>query len=220
MIVDSETRDSLEMVESMPRPRRHLAGAGVRLGEVGLGLLGVVGVIALWALLSATGFLPETDIPTPSAVASALYAALGTSAFWSEVGQTARSALLGLTIAFAVTLPLSIAMGMLWPVNAAFNPIVQFLRPVPGVALLPVAILLFGATPTMDVALVSWGCSLTLLVQLIAGGPRRSAHIADDRAGVRVGDAGAGPLGHRARGDAFRRHRVADRCGYRADHRH
>lgn len=148
-----------------------------RLHAPALGLLGVALMVAAWALLRVVGVLPETDIPSPSAVFAALVDALGTAAFWTDLGQTVRSAFLGLAIAFAITLPLSIAMGFLWPVNAALSPLVQFLRPVPGVALLPVAVLLFGATSRMDVALVAWGCSWPLLVQLtngFRGAPRTS----------------------------------------------
>jgi len=148
-----------------------------RLEPVALGALGIVLAIGGWALLLAIGVLPETDIPSPAAVFSALVDALGTSDFWTDLGHTLRASFLGLAIAFAVTLPLSIAMGFLWPVHSALNPLVQFLRIVPGVALLPVGVLLLGATSSLDVALVAWGSSWPLLVQLtngMRGAPRTS----------------------------------------------
>lgn len=140
-----------------------------RLFALAMGLLGMALMVGLWALLLAVGILPSSDIPSPSAVADALGELVKTSKFWSALGETVRAAFLGLAIAFAVTLPLSIAIGFLWPVRAALNPPVQFLRIVPGVALIPVGVLLFGPTATLDVAMVAWGSAWPLLVQLTNG---------------------------------------------------
>lgn len=153
------------------------AGARPRLEAIVLGTIGIGIVIGAWALALGVGILPQADIPSPTTVFSALVDALGTSEFWTDLGHTVRAAFLGLALAFAITLPLSIAMGFLWPVHAALNPLVQFLRIVPGVALLPVGVLLFGATSSLDVAMVAWGSSWPLLVQLthgMRGAPRTS----------------------------------------------
>jgi ABC-type nitrate/sulfonate/bicarbonate transport system permease component len=76
---------------------------------------------------------------------------------------------------------------MVW---RALRPSIEFLRPVPGVALIPVAILLWGQSTQSDVALVAFGTTWLMLVQTIYG-----ARATDELTLQTARSFGVGPLG-------------------------
>lgn len=139
-------------------------GAPVLLGAVGLFALAVV-----WEVAILVEILPPADIPRPTQVATSLIGLLGTSEFWTALGQTFVGAGTGLAIAAAVALVGGVAMGASEVMRRAFRPTVEFLRPVPGLTLIPLAILLWGPSTGSTIFLVAFGCVWPLLVQTMAG---------------------------------------------------
>jgi len=60
-------------------------------------------------------------------------------------------------------------MGMYKPVSDALKIIVEFLRPVPSVAMIPLAILFFGLGATMRISVISYAAFWPLLINTIYG---------------------------------------------------
>jgi len=140
-----------------------------RSGSALLGAVGVALALLLWQLAPALGLVPSDDLPGAGAVLSKLASLAGTDAFWSAVGSTLAGAGLGLLIAVVVGVALGVLMGSSQVAWHALRPTVEFLRPVPGVALIPVAILVFGPSMQSDVFLVAFGCVWVMLVQTLYG---------------------------------------------------
>lgn len=140
-----------------------------RSGSLLLGSAGVLLALLLWQLAPALGLVDGDNLPGAVPVLSELFSLTGTSAFWSAVGSTLAGAGLGLLIAVAAGVALGVLMGSNDVAWHALRPTVEFLRPVPGVALIPVAILVFGPSMSSDVFLVAFGCVWVLLVQTLYG---------------------------------------------------
>lgn len=143
--------------------------ARTRRGRAVLGLAGVAVALAIWQLLPAVGLVPGEHIPGAVIVLTTFAGLLGTADFWDAVGATVTGAGLGLLLATGAGLALGVLMGASRWADYALRPIVEFLRPVPGVALIPVAILMFGPSPASDISLVTFGCVWVLLVQTLYG---------------------------------------------------
>jgi ABC-type nitrate/sulfonate/bicarbonate transport system permease component len=129
----------------------------------------IVGVLLLWQLGSVIGFVPRDAIASPVDIAVALGHLVGTEAFWGAIGVTMLTWATGLGLSTAIALPLGIAFGISFVVYRMFRNTVDFLRAIPPVALVPVVLLLFGATPTMAVALIVFGSVWPLLIQTMYG---------------------------------------------------
>ena len=134
-----------------------------------LGAIGVLIVFGIWELLVVTGVLPEVDIPRASTVVGELASQISQRSFWTATALTARDAAVGLLIACLAGVPIGIAMGAFEPIRYALRPTVEFLRPVPGLAWVPLATVLWGPTKTSVVALVIFGCIFPMIVQTIHG---------------------------------------------------
>jgi ABC-type nitrate/sulfonate/bicarbonate transport system permease component len=127
-------------------------------------LAAVAALLVLWELVVGVGIVAETNIPPASAALSELVAQLGDGAFWSAVGWAA-----GLGIAVALGVPLGLLIGSSrWAYRALRVPI-EFLRPIPSVALIPLAVLIYGQGLQSKVFLAAFASFWPLLIQTIYG---------------------------------------------------
>jgi NitT/TauT family transport system permease protein len=115
---------------------------------------GVVLAIGLWVLLTQPGLLSSQEFPTVQAIAAALASSLGPLA--SSLGATLASLLIGLAIASAAGAVLGVAVGSSVWADAGTDVIVRMMRPLPSLALIPIAILLAGLGTTMTSGLVAF----------------------------------------------------------------
>ena len=134
-----------------------------------LGVAGVVGFIAIWELVSRAGIVNSTYLPPFSTVAAEVADLLGTSEFWTALGDTMRSWAVGLAISLVAGVVLGIAIGSSRFLRRWTSSTIEFLRPIPSVALIPIAIVVFSITPSATVFIVVWACFWVILVHVTSG---------------------------------------------------
>jgi taurine transport system permease protein len=131
-------------------------------------ILSVAVVVSLWEVAGRTRWIDPLLLPPPSeilATAAELVAEgyRGTP-FWQHVLLSVARAIGAFAAAVAVGVPLGIAMGMVPLFGAAVDPFVQFLRPLPKLALIPLVILWFGIGETSKVLLIFVASLLSIVV--------------------------------------------------------
>ncbi|CAM4230830.1 ABC transporter permease [Nocardiopsis rhodophaea] len=134
-----------------------------------LGAAGVAGLIVLWEALPLIGAARPQYLPPASEVAGVLAERLGSAAFWTAVGDTLTSWALGLAIAFAAATVLGFLIGSAPRVRAFTTSTVEFLRPIPSVALIPLAILLYGTDIRSTLLLVVYAAFWQIYIQVLYG---------------------------------------------------
>jgi ABC-type nitrate/sulfonate/bicarbonate transport system permease component len=148
--------------------KRALDGS-TRAGRAVLGAAGVLGTVALFELVIRAGLVSETALPPPTV----LFARLGELAleadFWEALGATLFAWGLALGCAAVIAIPAGIAIGSFGAARRATEGVIELLRPIPSVALLPLAILLFGLGLQMKVTLAAYASTWPLLVNTIYG---------------------------------------------------
>src|SRR5262245_48233062 len=147
---------------SFPRLGSRLAAVLVTVASIGAFLLG-------WQLVSKTGLVSEQDLPAMSTVFSELWSMVQTLAFWSAFGHTVRGWGLGLLIATFLAVPIGILLGTSDFAAHAFRVPIEFLRPIPSAALIPLLFLTLGTTLKSEVFLAAFGAFWPLLVQTMYG---------------------------------------------------
>jgi len=98
-----------------------------------------------------------------------LWSLMTTSGFWVDYWETVRGWLLGIVIATALAVPIGIVLGSSDFLGSAFPVPIEFLRPVPSAALIPVLFLTLGTSLRSEVFLAVFGAFWPLLVQSIYG---------------------------------------------------
>ncbi|MCC5035128.1 ABC transporter permease [Streptomyces sp. WAC 00631] len=144
------------------------AGPG-RLGPALRGLAGLAGLAALLQVLPLTGLVSADYLPTTTSILAAFTQLLGDPGFWTALGDTLTGWALGLAIAVAAGVVLGIVIGSVPVLRAATASTIEFLRPIPSVALIPVAVLLYGTDLRSTLLLVVYAAFWQVLVQVLAG---------------------------------------------------
>jgi ABC-type nitrate/sulfonate/bicarbonate transport system permease component len=132
-------------------------------------VLSIAAALAVWELVSRTGAISEKDLPAMSTSFRELWSLMQTGAFWVAFGQTARGWALGLAIATVLAVPIGILLGSSELAARAFRVPIEFLRPIPSAALIPLLFLTLGSTLKSELFLATFGAFWPLLVQTMYG---------------------------------------------------
>jgi ABC-type nitrate/sulfonate/bicarbonate transport system permease component len=161
-----------ELAAPVTAPEAPAARPRLGLGRLVDGLVFVVSIaaaLALWEVISRTGLISQEDLPAMTATFSELWSLMQTGDFWTAFAQTVRGWALGLAVAAALAIPLGIFLGSSDFASAAFRVPVEFLRPIPSAALIPLLFLTLGTTLKSEVFLAAFGAFWPLLVQTMYG---------------------------------------------------
>jgi NitT/TauT family transport system permease protein len=122
--------------------------------------------IALIALaeLGARAGGPSDSVAPPSAVAGALVESLADGTLLEATRDTLISAFVGLGIGAGLGLALGILLGSLRALDRLMDPTIELLRPIPSVAVIPIALVALGFGYRLEIAIVSYACLWPLLV--------------------------------------------------------
>jgi ABC-type nitrate/sulfonate/bicarbonate transport system permease component len=127
-------------------------------------VLAIVAALAVWHLF-ATGAGAASGLPTPWMTVVTAADIVTTAAYWEAIGNTLFSALIAFVLSVLVGVPIGLINGSFRRVELSTNFVVDFMRTVPSIAILPVVLLALGSTRTMVVALVMFGAVWPLLIQ-------------------------------------------------------
>ncbi|MCR1784970.1 ABC transporter permease [Nocardioides carbamazepini] len=135
-----------------------------------LGVAGVVLSLVLWQYLTVGGPLAQTPgLPTASGTFERAVKQAGDPELWSALATTLVVTLAALLIASLLGIGVGLLMGYSKIFSTALDPLVQFLRPVPPVALLPVALLVMGPTSNLAILMAVVTAMWPALVQTLVG---------------------------------------------------
>ena len=104
-----------------------------------VGALGVVLAALIWEGATRLEILDPSVVPPLTDVLDALFEEIGSADFWTALWHTCESTLLGLAISVLIALPLGIVLGLNDIAFRSTRFVVEFLKPIPVVAILTVA---------------------------------------------------------------------------------
>ncbi len=142
--------------------RREIPAAALRVGTLVAGLL-------LWVALGAAEFFHPSLFPPPWEVGRTLLSMMWDGELFRHIAVSLSRVFLGFLFATLVAIPLGIAMGLSNRVFLFVEPVVEFLRPVPPLALVPLAVVWFGIGWESKVFLIFYGCFFAIVVNTVAG---------------------------------------------------
>lgn len=148
---------------------RRLAGA---VNWLGLGVL--AGLLAAWQLAVAAGALDAHALPGPLGILDGLRDLAATDALWPRLRHTLTAVLLAWAIAVAAGGVGGLLLGSSPTVAAWTGASVDVLRSLPVLALIPIAVLVWGPAMRTEVAVAAYAAVWPMLVTT-AGGARTAA---------------------------------------------
>jgi ABC-type nitrate/sulfonate/bicarbonate transport system permease component len=123
---------------------------------------------ALWWLLASWNANP-LQLPTPVAVLSSLWDLAREKELFEHAAISTVRLLIALGLAIVVAVPLGFWMGLSRQADAFIDPLVEMLRPISGIAWLPLALFIFGVGDTLPVFIMVYVAFFPILLNTIAG---------------------------------------------------
>ncbi|VVE78550.1 ABC transporter permease [Pandoraea sputorum] len=136
--------------------------------RLAIGATAVLTVLVFWQLGAAVGWTDPVFLPSPVELvrttldlASHGYQQIS---LWHHIGVSLLRALSAFAASIVIGVPLGLLMGLTPALSAALDPFVQFLRPLPKIALIPLTVVWFGIGESSKFFLIFISCFLSVVV--------------------------------------------------------
>lgn len=134
-----------------------------------LGWLVVIAFVALWQVFIETGVVDFEYTPPPSEIADGLGHLISSGEMGDAVLHTLTVTVVAAAIGIAAGVLLGAALGLVKPVRTYSIGTVDFLRTVPVVALMPVALLVWGASSKSEIIVATYSAGWPVVINTMAG---------------------------------------------------
>lgn len=125
--------------------------------QTALAALGFAAFLLFWEAIPWFGIVSADNLPPPSALPGAFYRELKSGIWLSSLESSLGHYLIGLFIGCVLGVVFGVLTGLWRPVEATLSWVIRVLRPVPGLAWVPFAILWFGIEAKAAVFIIAVG---------------------------------------------------------------
>ncbi len=139
----------------------------MKIGKI-KGYYAIVLIIILWEIYSRYS-IKSIFLPSFSTVISQFVESLTEKEYLFHVLFTLLRTLSGFIVACLIMLPMGILFGRNRNLYSYFEKIIEFLRPMPSAAVIPIAILFLGIEDNMKIFIICFGSSWPILINTIDG---------------------------------------------------
>jgi NitT/TauT family transport system permease protein len=130
---------------------------------------GILAFFLLAEFVTRLEIVPPIYLPYASTVVRKMAALLGDPVFLGHVGSTLYAWAIGLSIACVIGIALGILVGASDLAHRMSSSIIEFMRPIPSVAIIPLGMILWGQGLAMKVILVAYATLWPILYNTIYG---------------------------------------------------
>jgi ABC-type nitrate/sulfonate/bicarbonate transport system permease component len=145
--------------------------------------------VVAWQLISMYGqrVNPQLDVmmPPPTAVISAAADLIARGVLLTHIVDSLKRVLLAVGAAALLGVPLGLAMGWSKRFRAAVDPLLEFIRPIPPLAWIPLSILWFGIGDVQIVYIIFLAAFFPVVLNSLAGARDVDSYLV--RAGLSLG---------------------------------
>ncbi|MED4599438.1 ABC transporter permease [Paenibacillus validus] len=158
--------------QAAPAPRQTIRNRVAFLDKktpVYASVLGILGILIVWELISRMELVPALYLPAPTAIVAMGWGMLTTG----EIHQNLLASLYRIGAGYAIGASVGIIIGLLlgffrW-LDAVLTPVVFSIFPIPKIALLPLFIMWLGIGETPKVTLIAIGVFFPAVINTYAG---------------------------------------------------
>ena len=126
-------------------------------------------LLAAWQVAADARVLSPVFFPAPSRALGVLVDRIGDGSIWPPILATLWRMLVGWLLAGLAGIALGAAIGSSPAARAYLGPTLEFFRPLPASAIIPVAILFLGLTDKMSLSVIAFGAIWPVLLGSVYG---------------------------------------------------
>lgn len=133
------------------------------------GVISTVAALIVWQIVGSVGPLAGDSFATASEAISALWTLLGDPAFWLAFWETLQMAAIGFVISLVIAIPLGLLIGLSRFSYRSSKFTFDFMKVIPPIVIIPIAILVIGPTLAMGIFLVIFANIFSMAIQTAYG---------------------------------------------------
>ncbi|MEM6388020.1 MAG: ABC transporter permease [Pseudomonadota bacterium] len=145
--------------------KEHLGNAALIALSLAIGVL-------LWHLVTAVNlnfYINFENVPSPLRVFTAFIAHIQTEIFWTHIGVSMRRILISYLLAVAIGISIGLIMGRSRIARAFIMPYIEVIRPIPAVAWIPLAILMWPTEESSIIYITFLGALFPIVLNTLHG---------------------------------------------------
>jgi NitT/TauT family transport system permease protein len=125
--------------------------------------------VLLWQAGASAGWISTKFLPTPWAIAQALYALAVSGELWANLSISLQRLAIGWSIGTAAGLVVGLALGLFTLARSPGMAVVSALFPIPKIALVPLFIIWFGIGEGSKIVTLAFGVFFPTVINVVAG---------------------------------------------------
>jgi len=127
------------------------------------------GLVLVWYLIPTLGLVNPALVPTPVQVARTFWHLLIAEKLWLDMLMSLQRVLLGLVLGIALAIPVGFVLGWYRPMRTLIDPLVNFFRSLPPIALIPLIIVYFGIDELAKVVMLFYAAFFSGVIVMYEG---------------------------------------------------
>ncbi|MBV9559417.1 MAG: ABC transporter permease [Bradyrhizobium sp.] len=137
--------------------------------QVSLGLAPWVAAIAIWYGVRASGYVNLSLIPAPHRVAARFVDLLLHEGLLYDVLVSTRRVFLGVALGILAAVPVGFLLGWYRPARTLADPMINFFRALPPIALIPLVIVYFGVDEAAKLVILFYAAFFSGVIVMYEG---------------------------------------------------
>jgi len=126
-------------------------------------------LILAWQVLADLRLISPIFFPSPARAAAVLVARFADGSIWTPLVATGLRMLFGWLLASLIGILIGAAIGSSRITRLLLEPTLEFLRPLPASAMIPVAVLFLGLSNAMSLSVIAFGAIWPVLLASVHG---------------------------------------------------
>lgn len=126
-------------------------------------------LIALWYAVKYSGLVQSQLLPSPGAVASQFWLSMTTEKLWMDMLLSTQRVFLGLLFGMSLAVPVGFLIGWYRPIRRFVDPLINFFRALPPIALIPLVIVYLGIGEVARVSILFYASFFAAVIVMYEG---------------------------------------------------
>jgi NitT/TauT family transport system permease protein len=152
-----------------PPPRVAAGRARQGLVRAGMRLIPWAVAIAIWELVTQTHLVNPGLVPTPVEVLQTFWDRLVNDRLWLDIYMSCERVLIGLACGIVAAIPVAFVLGWYRGARKMIDPLINFFRSLPPIALIPLVIVYFGIDEVAKVVMLFYASFFSGVIVMYEG---------------------------------------------------
>jgi NitT/TauT family transport system permease protein len=137
--------------------------------DIGWAAVPFIGLIGFWCMVRATGLANPTLLPSPGTVFEVFWHSITQGDLLLNIAASAQRVLIGLLLGMLVAVPVGFLIGWYRPVRRFVDPLINFFRALPPIALIPLVIVYLGIGEVAKIAILFYASFFAAVIVMYEG---------------------------------------------------